>query len=513
MDGDEAVGDGVGVVAASGLPARMAVISEQVGGMLEEDPWHLSDSELEGLIEGLHELGSRLTAVRGQVLVDAFNRGFAVRQGAADLPSWLRERLTLAPLDARRQVAVARDLDDPCRATGQALAAGDIGAEQARVICEAMRALPGGISPEQRAAAERALLDHARSLDPHQLVRLAARLREHLTTVDTSSGGDDPQAGGSEAGGSGGDPAGGPASNAAGGASGAEGPDGGPNGDSAAEGDHAGEGEDGDAGGSRGGRWPGPADERMRDPASMRRFSLTDTPWGTTLIHGELDAEGAALLRTALDGLAAPSPGEDGAPDRRSPTRRRADALVELVGRALGAGVVPTSGGVRPHLLVTVPWATLLAGGKELAETSWGLPLPRGVLNRLSCDAEVTRILLDPQGVPLDVGRTTRTIPPALRRALAVRDRGCVFPGCDRPPSWCEGHHVIHWPCGGVTALHNLVLLCGTHHRRVHHDGWDIVFDDHQLPQLIPPHRIDPHRRPRRNPYCQRPPDLVSQFT
>ncbi len=510
IDVDEDV-DGAPAAPPGDMLSRLLVIGEQVGGLLADEPWRLSDGELEQLIEGVHRLGSRLMAVRGQALADAFSRGFALRQGAADLPGWLRERLALAPSEARRQVAVARDLDGPCQLTGQALAAGEIGAEQARVICEAMRVLPGGISPEQRAAAERSLVEYARTFDPYQLVKLAARLREQLTMVDTSPGGEDPMAdAASGSRGKGHDPGkrdvNGPGDGMA-----SSGTDADSGGDDTASSDTAAGDDDAPRAGS-----DGRAGERSRqdeagslDPAAVRRLSFTDTPQGTTLIHGELDAEGAALLRSALDGLAAPQPAENGTPDRRGSARRRADALIELVSRAVGAGAVPGSGGIRPQLVVTVPWATLVERGVEVAETSWGLPLPRGALRRLSCDAEVVRILVDPRGVPLDVGRTTRTIPPALRRALAVRDRGCAFPGCDRPPSWCEGHHVIHWLFGGVTALHNLVLLCGDHHRRVHHDGWDITFDEHQRPRFIPPHRVDPHRRPRHNPYSQPPPDLL----
>ncbi|KQM02903.1 HNH endonuclease [Frankia sp. CpI1-P] len=120
--------------------------------------------------------------------------------------------------------------------------------------------------------------------------------------------------------------------------------------------------------------------------------------------------------------------------------------------------------------------------------------------------------MLDPASVPLDIGRSTRVVPPHLRRALAARDRGCTFPGCDRPPSWCEAHHVIHWTHSGITALHNLVLLCGHHHRQVHHDGWTILFTDTGHPAYIPPWRIDPAQRPRQNPYTH-PPDLLTSVT
>ncbi|WP_261576560.1 HNH endonuclease signature motif containing protein, partial [Frankia gtarii] len=173
--------------------------------------------------------------------------------------------------------------------------------------------------------------------------------------------------------------------------------------------------------------------------------------------------------------------------------------LIDLVTRALGAATIPANGGVRPHLSVTIDGNTLLASGASPASpalTSWGLPLPHSTLARLSCDAEISRIILDPAGVPLDIGRSTRVVPPQMRRALVARDRGCTFPGCDRPPSWCEAHHVTHWTHGGVTALGNLALLCGHHHRQVHHDGWTIVFTDDGHPAYIPPWRIDPHQTP-----------------
>jgi hypothetical protein len=459
-----------------GMPGRLVMIDGEVDGLLADETWRLSDDELELLMEEVHGLAARLVAVRGRLHVEAFTRGFATRHGAGDLAAWLRDRFALATFEARRQVSLARDLDGPCRATGAALAAGLISLDHAWVICQGMRSLSAEISAEERARAERILLDNARSLDPHRLVKVAAHLREQLTRVDPSPGGDDPDA-------------------------------------DSRTGEHDGRGRrgSGPAGDTGGGdTGAGGSGGDGPDPARARRLTFTDTAHGTTLINGELDAEGAALLRTALDGLSAPRPAADGTLDSRSPAQRRADALVELVGRALNADTVPASGGTRPHLVVTIPWNTLLAAGAEPAVTSWGQPLPRGVLNRLSCDAEVTRILLDPAGSPLDVGRSTRTVPPQLRRALIVRDRGCSFPGCDRPPSWCQAHHVIPWTRDGATALHNLVLLCPHHHRTVHHDGWEIVFDECQRPAYIPAHRIDPRGRPRRNPYSQALPDLLS---
>ena len=90
---------------------------------------------------------------------------------------------------------------------------------------------------------------------------------------------------------------------------------------------------------------------------------------------------------------------------------------------------------------------------------------------------------------PLEVGRTTRVVQPAQRTALAVRDGGCVFPNCDRPLSWCEAHHLWHWLDGGPTDLDNLALLCRTHHRAVHEEGWRLARGPDGQLTATPPHR------------------------
>ena len=85
------------------------------------------------------------------------------------------------------------------------------------------------------------------------------------------------------------------------------------------------------------------------------------------------------------------------------------------------------------------------------------------------------RVVTDGASEPLDVGRASRTVSPAQRRALTIRDRGCVFPGCDRPPGWCDGHHIVHWADGGPTDLANLALLCHHHHKAMHEGGWTMA--------------------------------------
>ncbi|MEO8899078.1 MAG: DUF222 domain-containing protein [Candidatus Dormibacter sp.] len=203
---------------------------------------------------------------------------------------------------------------------------------------------------------------------------------------------------------------------------------------------------------------------------ARRRLSLVTNIDGALELAGLLDAEGGALLRTAIDTLTRPPPGDD-----RVTSQRRADALVELARRQLDGASLPASGGQRPHLTVTIPASVLRGGGDgPPAELEWAGPIVDEAALRLSCDGVRTTVTVDEEGMPVGFGRASRTIPPSLRRAIVVRDRGCRFPGCDRPPPWTDVHHIVHWAQGGKTELSNVILLCRPHHRFVHEDGWSI---------------------------------------
>jgi len=111
------------------------------------------------------------------------------------------------------------------------------------------------------------------------------------------------------------------------------------------------------------------------------------------------------------------------------------------------------------------------AGISPTSELDHVGPVPPETARQLACDASVMRVVMSGRSEPLDVGRRTPVVPPAMRRAVIVRDRHCRFPGCDRPQSWCDAHHVVHWADGGDTAVSNLLLLCRRHHRMVHDRG------------------------------------------
>ena len=128
-----------------------------------------------------------------------------------------------------------------------------------------------------------------------------------------------------------------------------------------------------------------------------------------------------------------------------------------------------------------------------------------GVTRRIACDAGIIPAVLGSVSQPLDVGRQSRLATGPLRRALVLRDRGCAFPGCDRPPRWTDAHHVQHWSDDGPTELSNLVLLCSFHHRLIHHSDWQVKINPKDgLPEFVPPSYIDASQLPRRNRYHHR---------
>ena len=193
------------------------------------------------------------------------------------------------------------------------------------------------------------------------------------------------------------------------------------------------------------------------------------------------DPETGETLLTALN-AALGAEARSGGEDERTPAQRRADALAEVWRGYLDRSDRPEVAGERPHVVVTVnaealpsedapgsnPGDADHAGPCELNHVG---PVGPDVARRVACDATVGRVVTSGRSEPLDVGRRTSVVPSALRRAVIVRDGHCRFPGCDRPHTWCDAHHVTHWADGGPTSLGNLVLMCRRHHRMVHERG------------------------------------------
>ena len=215
--------------------------------------------------------------------------------------------------------------------------------------------------------------------------------------------------------------------------------------------------------------------EQEREGREGRFLKLSPTENGSLWLKGWLEPEGASLVRSALEAVARPGPGED----YRTRNQRLGDALVEIAGQ-----------GVTTELVVTVPIETLAAvRGAPAAETEWGALLSSEIVRRLACDSPLRRLVLDGAGLVLDYGRRRRLFSGVAKRAMSARDRHCQFPRCDRPARWCEGHHAVAYSEGGATAVNEGVLLCRRHHHLVHEDGWRLVKESQRW-VAIPP-RVD----------------------
>jgi hypothetical protein len=212
----------------------------------------------------------------------------------------------------------------------------------------------------------------------------------------------------------------------------------------------------------------------QREQDAAKRFVALSQPRVDELGLAEyrlvLDPEGKAVLEAALGPLSAPQPRE-GEPDLRPSDRRRGDALVQLVRRAV-VGAEMTPRGVKSQLFVTVDLETLQSGLTGAGETLGGsgaeeLLAPETV-RRLACDAMIIPTVLGSAGEVLDLGQQVRLFTAAQTRRLWLRDRHCTYPGCDMPGHWADAHHLVHWADGGPTDLSNAALLCERHHTVVH---------------------------------------------
>src|SRR5690625_2600940 len=225
----------------------------------------------------------------------------------------------------------------------------------------------------------------------------------------------------------------------------------------------------------------------QRDFEAVRRrrsFTLRNQGGG---VAGEffLDPVAGEEVRAALEAIA----GRPAVDDDRSREQRMADAFTTMAGRVLQVGSDLVGAQVRPHVALLVSeetWVGIQARRRRFASCPdqpppWpnapagqledGTPVPLGELERLLCDCEATRMVIDATGVPLDVVRRQRTCRTELRRAIVTRDRHCQWPGCRLRASWCEVHHLIYYSRGGPTSRDNGITLCSYHHHRVHeHD-------------------------------------------
>ena len=233
--------------------------------------------------------------------------------------------------------------------------------------------------------------------------------------------------------------------------------------------------------------WANAVDDRPPRQTGDRGFGIRKLMDGWGVPVGLIDPELCALFERCCNDLAPLDPLD--APDGpRTATQRGHDALADLCNRHLrgadGAAPATTADVVvdlptlvrhrfAEHLLpvdrLPDPWGTSTIDGRPLSATD---------AERLLCDSPFGRLVLDSDGEPMDLGRLVRQYTRRQRHALALRDGGCAFPGCDRPPQWCDAHHLDFWDADhGDTDLDRGALLCRRHHVLIHNRGWSIDRD------------------------------------
>jgi hypothetical protein len=225
----------------------------------------------------------------------------------------------------------------------------------------------------------------------------------------------------------------------------------------------------------------------IAENADLNDMTVVQNDEGRVTATLDLDALTGEELLTALDPLCRPVPLPDGSNDPRATGKRRADAIGHIVRTYLSNSRRPTSGGVLPHVTLIRPTPVRVLG--ELVDTlGYTGPITAGTADLITCDSTTALVTVDGAGAPLDVGRSERLFTPTIRHGLAVRDGGCAHPGCGRPVSWCDAHHIQPWSGGGTTSIDNGVLLCRRHHTAIHHGGWQVYLGADRHPWFIPPH-------------------------
>jgi hypothetical protein len=381
--------------------------------------------ELVSGVEELQRLKAKTAALEAELLAELDIRETARRQlGWGSTADWFTHLAGTTRRLGRKAVAHARILASERLPTLEAMRAGTVSAEQAAVIVDAIELLP--LAAHVRRRGEAVLLEEAGRLNTTDLHRAG----RHLASVV------DPDRDEREA-------------------------------------ERA-------------------LDREDRAAHLSRCLSVTEDGRGGIRIRGGGSVEDGAVLRAALLPLTRPVPEADPVtcepqPDPRDHGARMWDGLVQLARHALDTDLPPDTHGARPRVTVVVDAETLAGHIAGVGATDDGLEITGTAIRRLACDADLIRVLLDTQGCVLDVGRTRRLVTPAIWTALVARDTHCAFPGCSRPPLMCHAHHIRHWADGGHTCLDNLVLVCGHHHRTLHHTPWQVRLADDRRPEFLPP--------------------------
>jgi hypothetical protein len=413
-----------------------------VSGTGQVPGWQLSDDAVEHALADLDAVEARLAARRAELLAEAELRSLMQRTRAASTARWLRDRYRWSTQRAATCLKEAEALRAQ-PVVHRALAAGQVSAEQAVVIADTLDQVDqlSQVSEAECADAAALLVDQAGMLCPRDLQVVGRELVEHLTRTPSVDGDADADAVAREA----------------------------------------------------------EAAETAAQRAEQNRLTVKRLSDGSVTGRFRLGPVDAPILTGWLTRADAKPPGDGEFADQRDREQRRADHLAATLRDSLTATPAQRATGtksVQVKIVVTTSLDALQRGLTGVALLSTRGTLSAAELRRLACDAGVIPAVLGGDPAPLDLGRARRDFSPAQDHALAIRDRGCVAPGCDRPPALCDSHHQWEWDDGGPTDLDNGALLCEFHHIQVHRQRWRVPSPPTDTPKLIPPISIDPLQRP-----------------
>ncbi len=422
------------------------MLIDQLEGLRAElrdlEAWSLTDAELRTVTRELQRTIASLTETAVRLAGAVEDRALPREDGSASTVAWLASTTGIARREASRIVHLSRLDSSRGGATRDAWASGALSTDQASIILKALDQLPEWFVAEQHDDAEATLLQHASEFAADDLRRLANRIVEVV------------------------DP------------------------DSADE-------------------IIGAQLERQEKQAwDETHLSITRMGRGLSSLRGVLPDVQADMLRTVLEGLASPrrqgalfrdvdgdhTDVESGPLDH---PRRMGRALCELV-EHLPQEAYPQAGGVAATVTVNIDLDDL-RDRVSRATLSTGTDLSASQARRLACNAGILPMVLGGDSVPLDLGRSARLHDRYQRIALAKRDGGCSWKGCDRPPAWCEAHHLLPWSEGGDTSVDNGALFCFFHHHLLHDTDWSARLAEDGVVEVVPPPRIDLQQRPLRH--------------
>ncbi len=504
------------------VSAGLDAVRAGLAGLRDSEFWKVADRDLLVVAQQVEILARLVFTVQVHLAGEIDTRGVASSHGAASTAALLRATLGVSQADARTMVATAavvlpRDLpsggEQPpaLPVLAGAVDEGGIGVAQTRTVVTTMSRLPGEVDTATRVLCEEHLVGHGRVTEPAPFARFAETVLLSLDQ-DGKDFDEDPPA------------------------------------------DHV-EFTLGTRNPNTGlTRISGQLDDLGVEIVNQAIDALskptpcdgTSSANGGGTGNGGASSGGGASGNGGANGIAnggggssvGNSAGRGGKRllDPRPATTRRAQALLEALRRFLDLGDAPTQGGERPHVTVTMTLRDLLGGstgasGREGSTAGsgppggspgggagagaaagtgpgpgtgppvleYGGPITPAQARALACDARIIPAVLGGASQVLDVGTSNRLFPPHIRRAITLRDKGCTFPSCDRPPGWTDAHHVSFWVENGKTAYHNGCLLCRRHHTEVHRGHWTITFAPDGVPEFTPPPWVDPSQTPRRN--------------